>query len=458
MTQLNSMNSTALAETPTLESVQIDKNTPTNLTVNQRYKYWRLRILYSMIFGYAAFYLVRQNFSMALPVLSAEYGYSKTQLGGILTIWSVIYGVGKFVNGYFSDRSNARYFMSIGLLGAALTSCLMGFGTSIYYFGFLWAINAWFQSMGWPPVTRLLTQWFSPAELGTKWALASTAHQIGGAAIVLLAGFLIQRWGWQSAFIVPGLMVMGIGAFLFNRLRDTPQSIGLPSIEAHQGLVGIEEEAEEEHLPPRELIMRVLNNRLLWCVCFANMFFYIVRIGILNWAPTFLRELKGASLLSSGWQVAGFDIAGIFGGIAAGWISDRFFTGRRGPVSVIYMVLLVICLFCLWYVPEGNQALSAITMMILGFLVYGPQVLAGVASADTVSKKAVGLAHGLTGTFAYVGTGFSGICVGWLADHYGWNGGFIFFIISAFLSTFFFSLTWNHRAQALVRQTPEDTE
>jgi phosphoglycerate transporter family protein len=458
MTQLNKMNSTAIAENTVSISVQIDENIPSNLSIDHRYKYWRLRILYSMIFGYAAFYLVRQNFSMALPVLGAEYGYSKTQLGGVLTLWSIIYGVGKFVNGYFSDRSNARYFMSIGLLGGALTSCLMGFGTSIYYFGFFWAINAWFQSMGWPPVTRLLTQWFSPSELGTKWALASTAHQIGGAAIVLLAGFLIQHWGWQSAFIVPGLMVMGVAAFLFNRLRDTPQSIGLPSIEAHQGLVENPEEAEEEHLAPRELIMRVLNNRLLWYVCLANMFFYIVRIGMLNWAPTFLRELKGASLLSSGWQVAGFDIAGIFGGIAAGWISDRFFTGRRGPVSVIYMILLVVCLFCLWYVPEGNQALSSITMMVLGFLVYGPQVLAGVASADTVSKKAVGLANGLTGTFAYVGTGFSGICVGWLADHYGWNGGFIFFIASAFLSTFFFSLTWNHRAQALANQSPEEME
>lgn len=419
-------------------------------TIDEQYAYWRLRILYSMIFGYAAFYLVRQNqFSLAMPLLSGEYGYTKTQLGSIITIWSVIYGIGKFVNGYFSDRSNARYFMTIGLLGSAVTCCILGFGTSLYYFGFFFAINAWFQSMGWPPVARLLAHWFSPNELGTKWGFTIVSHQMGGAIITFMASMLIEYHGWQSAFIVPSILVVGIAVVLFNRLRDTPQSIGLPPIEQHQGLAKDPHEEEEERLAPKALIKLVLSNRLLWYVCMANMFFYVVRLGIVNWAPTFLRELKGASLISSGWQVIGYDIAGIFGGIAAGWISDRYFKGRRGPVSVIYMVLLIGCLCYLWWIPGGNHIMSALTMMALGFLVYGPQVLAGVASADIVSKKAVGMANGLTGTFAYLGSALSGICVGWIADHYGWNGGFIFFIIAAFLSTFFFSLTWGYRAKVL---------
>jgi phosphoglycerate transporter family protein len=445
MKQLHNVNlSTAYAEEvvvpPRIELVE---------TVDQRYTYWRTRILYSMIIGYAAFYLVRQNFSMAMPTLSTEYGYSKTQLGAIITIWSVVYGVGKFVNGYFSDRSNARYFMTIGLIGAAVTSFFMGFGTSLYYFGFFWAINAWFGSMGFPPVARMVTHWFSPAELGTKWGLTIISHQLGSAVIALLAGYLIVHYGWQSAFMVPALLVVGVAAFLFNRLRDTPQSIGLPSIEQHHGLVSGEEEVEEEHLSPKALILKVINNRLLWYVCMANMFFYVVRLGILNWAPTFLKELKGASLLATGWQVAGYDIAGMAGGILAGWISDRYFKGRRGPVSVIYMVLLIGCLCGLWWLPAGNQVLSAITMLALGFLVYGPQVLAGVALADISSKKAVGMANGLMGTFAYVGSGISGICVGWMADNYGWNGGFMFFIAAALLSTFFFGLTWGYRTKVL---------
>ena len=275
---------------------------------------------------------------------------------------------------------------------------------------------------------RMLTHWFSPTELGTKWAFTSIAHQLGGAVIVFMSSVLIEYYGWQSAFFVPAILVLGVACFLFNRLRDTPQSIGLPSIEQHHGLVKTPQTEEEENLPSRELIRIVLSNRLLYYVCMANMFFYIVRLGIVNWAPTFLRELKGASLLASGWQVIGYDLAGIFGGIAAGWVSDRYFSGRRGPVSVIYMTLLIVCLSYLWWVPAGNQLMSALTMMVLGFLVYGPQVLAGVATADIASKKAVGIAHGLSGTFGYLGVALSGICVGWIADNYGWNGGFMFFI------------------------------
>jgi len=447
MKQLQNANALSFAESTVVLPMQTEEST--NTTVAQRYAYWRVRILYSMIFGYAAFYLVRQNLSMAMPTLSMEYGYTKTQLGAIITIWSIVYGVGKFVNGYFSDRSNARYFMTVGLLGAAVTSLLMGFGENLYYFGFFWAINAWFQSMGFPPVARLVTHWFSPAELGTKWGLTIISHQLGSAAIALLAGFLILNYGWQSAFIVPALLVMGIAVFLFDRLRDTPQSIGLPPIEYHHGLVNKQSEVEEEHLPPKDLVLKVINNPMLWYLCMANMFFYVVRLGILNWAPTFLKELKGASLMASGWQVAGYDIAGMVGGIMAGWVSDRFFKGRRGPVSVLYMTLLIGCLGCLWWLPSGNQILSAITMVALGFLVYGPQVLAGVASADIASKKAVGMANGFMGTFAYLGSGLSGVCVGWMADNYGWNGGFMFFIVSALLSTFFFSLTWKYRAEAL---------
>jgi len=67
------------------------------------YNKWRVRILLSVILGYATFYLCRQNFSMIMPAFMEEFGYTKTELGLVLTVASIIYGIGKFVNGYFSD-------------------------------------------------------------------------------------------------------------------------------------------------------------------------------------------------------------------------------------------------------------------------------------------------------------------------------------------------------------------
>jgi len=417
------------------------------------YRYWQIRILYSLTFGYAAFYLVRQNFNFALPVLVEEYGYTRMELGYIMSFWQVIYGVGKFVNGYYSDRSNARQFMSIGLLLSALTCLLMGFGSAYWFFAVVWGINAWVQSMGWPPVAKLLPRWYSPTELGTVWGIANISHQVGGAIIAALSGFIIPIYGWQSFFFLPAVASLIMAGFLFERLRDTPKSLGLDSIEVHRGLVKSESEVEDSDddpdISPLEVVKTLASSRNLWFVCLGNMFLYIVRMGVLTWAPTFLKESKGAAFMASGLQVMGFDLAGMIGGITAGYLSDKVFKGRRGPVSFLFMVALVGALIYFWTVPAGHDYLNAIAMVLVGFFVYGPQVLVGVAAADFSTKKTVGMAVGVTGTFAYVGSAISGIVVGWLADKYGWNAGFIFFIGSAVLSCICFALTWTARAAIL---------
>ena len=101
----------------------------------KRYNKWRLRILFAIIFGYGTYYLCRQNFNMIMPAFMEEFGYTKTQLGWVLTLSSVVYGVGKFINGYISDRSNARYFMPFGLFVSALITFCLGFSSTLWFFG-----------------------------------------------------------------------------------------------------------------------------------------------------------------------------------------------------------------------------------------------------------------------------------------------------------------------------------
>lgn len=429
------------------EDVSLLSHASVRQPVASGYPYWQRRILYSLAFGYAAFYLVRQNFSLAIPTLIQELGYTKTQLGFVISIWSIVYGVGKFVNGFISDRSNARRFMSLGLLGSALTSLVMGFNSGLIVFTVIWAFNAWFQSMGWPPVSRLLTHWFSPQELGTKWGITNLSHQIGGTIIAASAGYIILYFGWKGLFILPGLLCILFAYVLYNRLRDTPESMGMPSIEAYSGLERKTDFCGSQTIT--DVLRVLLSNKLIWYVCLGNMFLYIVRMGIFNWAPTFLQELKGASVTSSGWQVATFEIAGMAGGVIAGWLSDTTFKGRRGPVSLLYMLALVGALCYFRWVPAGYDLLNSLAMIAVGFFVYGPQVLVGVAAADFSSKKIVGVAVGLTGTFGYIGTAISGVSIGYIADHHGWDGGFLFFIVSALLACVCFGLTWGHRAKVL---------
>lgn len=103
--------------------------------------------------GYALFYFVRKNFSiaMATPDMGKELGWSNTQIGWILTSFSLLYGVARFGNGVLADRINSRLFMVTGLVCAALLNIFVGFTTSVVMLGVLWFLNAWFQGMGFPP-------------------------------------------------------------------------------------------------------------------------------------------------------------------------------------------------------------------------------------------------------------------------------------------------------------------
>lgn len=413
------------------------------------FRYWRLRILYATIIGYAAFYLVRQNFSMAMPGIMEEFGYSKIEMGWIASVFSIVYGAGKFINGYLSDRSDARYFMATGLFLSAIVSFCMGFGSGLIFFGLLWGLNGCFQSMGWPPCARLITHWFSPKELGAKWALWASSHQIGAVAIFGLGGFLIEQFGWRSAFIVPAFFSMGLAFFLFNRLRDTPKEVGLPPVEEYKGDVNHVSHHYEDRITIREVFTTVLANKLVWYMAIANMCLYIPRMGIFFWAPTFLKEFKGVTLIIAGMQLVSFEIAALVGGIMAGWISDKFFGGRRGPIATLFLIGLAIALFIVWKVPPGYPLVDTTMLIIAGFLLNGPQVLNGIATADFASKRAVGVATGVTGSFAYIGSAIAGVGMGAIVQDYGWEGGFMLFIFAALVGAFFFALTWHNRAKIL---------
>src|SRR5215204_7788197 len=80
--------------------------------VDTTYRRLRWQIFVGIFIGYAAFYLVRKNFALAMPSILKEHPeYSKAALGSALTALSISYGASKFLMGSVSDRSNPRFFL-----------------------------------------------------------------------------------------------------------------------------------------------------------------------------------------------------------------------------------------------------------------------------------------------------------------------------------------------------------
>ncbi|KJW04080.1 MFS transporter [Rickettsia argasii] len=415
----------------------------------KKYNSWRVRVLYSIIIGYATFYFCRQNFNIATPAIREYFGVTKTQIGWILTASSIMYGVSKACNGFISDKVNARIFMVLGLLFVGIITMLIGFSDSLWLIGILWIASNWFQSMGWPPATKMLTHWFASKELGTKWAMGATSNQIGGALAMISCGYLIDKFDWRAAFFVPGVVACVVSLFLYNRLRNSPKEVGLSTVEEYKEYPP-EAIGDYEKLLTPQLLKMVFCNKLIWYVCLANMFVYIIRSGVIYWAPTFLKDLRNISLANAGLQIGLYEMIGIPGALIAGVLSDKLFQGRRGPVASICMVLLSLLLVLFWKLPIHSELLSIVILSLIGFLVSGPQLLVGIAAADFSTRQAVGTANGLSGLFGYLGAAIAGVGVGWISDNYGWNGVFIFFSISALLGGGLFALIWNRSAKKYI--------
>ena len=175
--------------------------------VARRYAYFRPRILVWSIVGYAMYYFVRKNLSVAMPVMEEQIGVSKAALGTFLTLHGLLYGVSKFVNGMIGDRVNARVFMATGLLLSAAMNVFFGLSSAAVMLGIFWMLNGWFQGIGFPPCARLMTHWFHPKELATKMSIWNISHGVGAGAVVVLCGYLVDHYNnWRLCFFVPAAL------------------------------------------------------------------------------------------------------------------------------------------------------------------------------------------------------------------------------------------------------------
>jgi OPA family glycerol-3-phosphate transporter-like MFS transporter len=424
--------------------------------IDPTYKRLRFQVFMGIFIGYAGYYLVRKNFSLVMPDL-IDLGYSRGQLGIIASAISISYGISKFVMGGVSDRSNARVFMSLGLMLSALT--VLSFGilpiltSSVVIMFAVMFINGWFQGMGWPPSGRTMVHWFSAKERGTKMSVWNVAHNIGGGLIGPLAILGVAIFGdWHSKLYFPAMIGIVIAIIAYLLIRDTPQSCGLPNIEEFKNDYPKDyQKSYEKEFSAREIFLKyVLRNKFLWLIAVANVMVYLVRYGILDWAPTYLKEAKGFSMEETGWAYFLYEYAGIPGTLLCGWVSDKIFSGRRAPAIIIYMALVMTAIFVYWQNPPGHIMIDNIALISIGFLIYGPVMLIGVQALDLVPKKAAGTAAGLTGLFGYLGGAlFANIAVGFLVDNWGWDSAFIMFIGACALAIFFTALTWKTEKRRL---------
>lgn len=431
--------------------------------VDPAYRRLRRQVFGGIFIGYAAYYLVRNTLALAIPDILKEFPqHSKAELGTALTGLSIAYGVSKFLMGSVSDRSNPKYFLPLGLLLSSVIILICGTVKAIYASLFvlvvLQTLNGWVQGMGWPPSGKTMVHWFSTKERGLTVSVWNVGHNVGGALVAnfaLIGVTLFNDWG--AKFYFNALIAAALAVVAYFLLHDTPQSEGLPPVEEYKNDYPPDYSPDHERtMTFREIFFtHVLPNKYLWAIAIANAFIYFVRYGVVNWIPTYLETAKGFSFQQSsiGWSL--YEYAAIPGTIACGWVSDKWFKGRRAPATILFMALTLVAVLVYWFNLKGPLWIDYAALIAIGFLIYGPIMIVGLHALDLVPKKAAGTAAGFTGFFGYVfGSALSGTGVGWIADHWGWSGVFSTMVACCLLTIVFSAFTLGHQATSAERTTP----
>lgn len=474
----------------------------------KKFKYWQWRTIAGTMIGYIFFYLIRKNFSFLMPGLTAEYGISKTSLGAVITAAGFLYGLSKLLNGMLADRINGRWHMVTGLAVSTVTAILIGFGAEIItaltgvpagstpefvgkftiLLSALWIVNNIFQGCGFPPCSRLIPRWVPSNELSTKMSIWNTSHSIGAGLAGLLCGTFIMSYmgtdmsgnpemvatiaanldkditdpavisaaehvgAWKWAFIIPGI-IAGIGVFVTAFiLRDTPKSVGLPELSELENKNNSEPEKEETQAEISAYIMKhVWKNPIIWALALADFFVYIIRFAVLDWGPTFLREHCSMSPEWAAMTVIIFELFGVVGMLAAGWISDKVFGGRATRTCLFCMLgaLLAILGFISLQTAGSSPVLLLFVLALAGMFIYGPQALIGVVASNHATRKASATANGLIGFVSYISPIVSGLGFGMIADSkYGWHGVFVAMVVMAIIGMLIFVPMWKMKRDA----------
>ncbi|WP_318516894.1 MFS transporter [Photobacterium leiognathi] len=408
-------------------------NTEFSPETAQRYRYWRIHIMVSMYIGYAVFYLTRKNFSYAMPAIITDLGWDKADIGLMGTLFYLTYGISKFISGIVSDRSNPRYFMGLGLIATGIINILFGLSSSIVALSILWVLNAWFQGWGWPACSKLLTTWYSRSERGGWWSVWNTAHNLGGAMIPIIVGYTVLHYGWRYSFFIPGVIAVIVGCLLCWRLRDKPTTMELPSIgHWRKDYLEIAHENTGKGLSQKQILTRyVLSNKYIWLLGLSYILVYIVRTAINDWGNLYLTEQYGYSLITANSALSLFEIGGFLGSLVAGWGSDKIFSGNRGPMILLFSMGVFLSVAALWLMPIVSFALQAVCLFAIGFFVFGPQMLIGMAAAECSHKDSVGAATGFVGLFAYMGAALAGYPLAIITQHFHWTGFFVVISVAA---------------------------
>ncbi len=392
---------------------------------------------------YASFYMCQYNFRFATPSMVEEFHFNKFEITSILAWWSVAYGFGQLINGLLTDRIGGRSAMLIGAAGTIVINLIYGFSSTVgtfSTFALIWLMNGYFQSFGAPGMIKINAAWFNRTERGTFAGIFGFMIQMGQVAInnlapIILAGFafgafIVAKDDWRWLFRIPPIFTAIMAVLVAFIPKETPEEAG------YSGLIHDENSTGDTgtRATIKESFVTIFKHPLVWFYAAAYACTGAVRnssdqLSILYFVEQLHLDMskKPAAVF---WTLNLMPMVAVFGSLASGIISDKFFKGHRSPVAMaLYFGQTVVILIAAGIINTGIVGptptgifLGCLFLILISLTVNSTHSLVGAAAPmDIGGRKMAGFASGVIDSFQYFGTALALPAIGWLLDKYGWG-------------------------------------
>jgi len=411
---------------------------------------WRVKIFASTWLAYVGFYFCRKPFGLAKKAIGKEAGWDATDLANIWAAYLIAYAIGQFLASAMGTRLGPRKNVLIGMVVSIAVTVAMGVTLSLPVMAGLMLVNGLAQATGWSGNVGTMAAWFHRHERGKVMGAWSTNFTIGS----LLAGFACawvlgmhaegeaSPWRWTFYMGAMVLAVIALNFYLFQ--RNKPEDIGLAPIDDP---VTPEDESKQADPPGLGLSRTAWTNLLL----VGGFYFFVkfIRYAVWSWSAYFLGKNYGMSDDDAARYSILFDVLGIGGVFATGWISDRYFASRRAGISLVFMLGMMVATALLIAFGDKSATSFAVLLGAVGFTLYGPDaLLSGAGAIDIGGRKAAVFSVAVISGFGSLGPIVQEVVIGRMYDAKKGELGPIFQLIfgcAAMATVFCGILVWRNR-------------
>lgn len=409
------------------------------------YRKWQYKIFSATWIAYVGYYFARKAFFVVKSDLADTMDLNAMDLAHLGTVYLVAYMIGQYSSAFFGRKLGPKYLLVVGMGISLVCNVIFGAANSYWTILLFLGLNGLAQGTGWPGCIGSLAYWFKRKQRGSILGIWSTCYQLGSVLATGFAAYMLGQYGWRWSFFGASMILLVIWIAVIFLHPNRPENVGLKPLYDEDDELSDKVDADNDIEKKkglgwtREVVFTIVTMGLIY---FGIKF---LRYALWSWVPFLLNNNFNLAGDDAGYISTVFDIFGFAGVIFAGFVSDRYFKGRRSLLSFLMLFLMALSFVMMYTMGSTSLMYFTISMGLAGFMLYGPDsLISGVGAIDVGSKRGALVAAGIINGTGSIGPIFQEEIIGWMYEKYNHDliPIFILLVVVASITAFITLILW----------------